>query len=99
MTAPRDARLQSTARLSRRQLLQAGGIGALAMGLPGAVAASVETGRGLSGGAADRSCIFVLLCGGPTHIPTRGPQPRAPPQTPGPDQPTPPHVPRLPATA
>src|SRR5207248_7459994 len=70
MTAPLDPRQQSAALLTRRQLLLAGSIGALAVGLPGTVAASVEIGRGLSGGAADRSCIFVLLCGGPSHIDT-----------------------------
>jgi hypothetical protein len=87
MTAPRDARLQHTARLTRRQLLQAGGIGALAMGWPGAVAASVETGRGLSSGAADRSCIFVLLCGGPSHIDTWDLKPGAPDEIRGPYRP------------
>ena len=86
MTAPRDARPQSAARLTRRQLLQAGGIGALAMGLPGTVAASVEAGRGLAGGAAERSCIFVLLCGGPSHIDTWDLKPDAPDEIRGPYQ-------------
>ena len=54
--------------LSRRQLMQAGGIGALAMASPGMVAASVNPGQGLRGVAAKRSCIFVLLCGGPIPI-------------------------------
>src|SRR4051812_50164950 len=93
MTAPLDARRQPAARLTRRQLLQAGGIGALTIGLPGTVAASVEAGRGLSGGAADRSCIFVLLCGGPPPTATPGPQPRAPPQNHRPHPPNPPHRP------
>jgi len=48
MTAPLDAPQQSTARLTRRQLFQAGGIGALTIGLPGTVAASVEIDRGLA---------------------------------------------------
>src|SRR5262249_20920961 len=78
MTSPFDARQRSTARLTRRQFLQAGGIGALTIGLPGTVAASVEPGRGLSGRAADRSCIFVLLCGGPSHIDTWDLKPDAP---------------------
>src|SRR5262245_32089848 len=87
MTAPLYARRQSTALLTRRQLLQAGGIGALTMGLPGTVADSVETGRGLSGGAADRSCIFVLLCGGPSHIDTWDLKPGAPDEIRGPYRP------------
>lgn len=75
------------ARLTRRQLLQAGGIGALTLGLPGTVAASFETSRGLSGGAADRSCIFVLLCGGPSHIDTWDLKPEAPDEIRGPYRP------------
>src|SRR5262249_1467594 len=65
-----DARPQASRLISRRRLLQAGGIGALTMGLPGTVAASVDAGRGLRGVAAERSCIFVLLCGGPSHLDT-----------------------------
>src|SRR5438067_8827178 len=87
MTAPPDARQQSAAWLTRRQLLQAGGIGALTMGLPGAVAASVEAGRGLPGGAAARPCIFVLLCGGPSHIDTWDLKPGAPDEIRGPYRP------------
>jgi len=87
MTAPHNARQQTTARFTRRQLLQAGGIGALTMGLPGAVAASLEIGRQLSGGAADRSCIFVLLCGGPSHIDTWDLKPGAPDEIRGPYKP------------
>jgi hypothetical protein len=87
MSVPLDARQQSTKRLTRRQLLQAGGIGALAMGLPGTVAASVEAGRGLTGRAADRSCIFVLLCGGPSHIDTWDLKPGAPDEIRGPYKP------------
>src|SRR5262245_49213337 len=87
MTTPPNARQQSAARLSRRQFLLAGGIGALTAGLPGTVAASLETGRGLPGGAADRSCIFVLLCGGPSHIDTWDLKPDAPDEIRGPYRP------------
>src|SRR5262245_46065478 len=87
MTAPLDARRQSAARLTRRQLLQGGGIGALTMGWPGTVAASVEAGRELSGMAAGRSCIFVLLCGGPSHIDTWDLKPGAPDDIRGPYKP------------
>ena len=64
-----DKRQQSTL-ISRRRLLQAGGIGALTLGLPGMVAAGVNGNRGLGGGAAEKSCIFILLCGGPSHLDT-----------------------------
>ena len=75
-----DARKENTSRsfLTRRQLLKAGGIGALAMGMPGAVAASVDANRGLRGEAAGRSCIFLLLCGGPSHLDTWDLKPDAP---------------------
>jgi hypothetical protein len=87
MTAPRDDQMRPSARLTRRQLLQAGGIGALAMGLPGTVAAAVDSSRGLTDGAADRSCIFVLLCGGPSHIDTWDLKPGAPDEIRGPYKP------------
>src|SRR5262245_50268899 len=87
MPAPHGSRQQSMARLTRRQLLQAGGIGALTIGMPGIVAASVETGRGLSSGAAERSCIFILLCGGPSHIDTWDLKPAAPNESRGPYRP------------
>src|SRR6516162_2706272 len=86
------ARQQFSVQLTRRQLLQAGGIGALTLALPGTVTASVETGRGLSGGAADRSCIFVLLCGGPSHIDTWDLKPGAPAEYRGDFKPIPTNV-------
>lgn len=84
--SPSDKRQPST-KISRRQLLQAGGIGALAMGLPGMVAAKVNGNRGLGGGAAEKSCIFVLLCGGPSHLDTWDLKPEAPAEIRGPYQP------------
>lgn len=73
--------------LSRRQLLKAGGMGALALGLPGAVAAGVDTQRGLRGTAAEKSCIFLLLCGGPSHLDTWDLKPDAPEGIRGPYRP------------
>src|SRR5262245_10976565 len=73
--------------LSRRGFLQAGGIGALAMTSPGMVAASVDTERGMRGVASERSCIFVLLCGGPSHIDTWDLKPEAPDEIRGPYRP------------
>src|SRR5215475_5605131 len=69
MNRPFDAN-PSPDRLSRRQLLQAGGIGALTMALPGMVAARVDANQPPRGIAAEKSCIFVLLCGGPSHLDT-----------------------------
>ncbi|MFO0925907.1 MAG: DUF1501 domain-containing protein [Gemmataceae bacterium] len=87
MTASRDPRLPVPSHVTRRRFLQAGGVGALAMGVPGTVAASVEASRGLAGGAAPRSCIFVLLCGGPSHLDTWDLKPDAPDEIRGPYRP------------
>ena len=58
----RDLSRQSHA-ISRRQLLQAAGVGAMALGSPGMVVAGVDPNQGLGRGAAATSCIVVLLCG------------------------------------
>ena len=57
---------------------------ALTMGMPGMVAASVDANRGLGGGAAEKSCIFILLCGGPSHLDTWDLKPDAPGRDPRP---------------
>lgn len=72
--------------ISRRQLLQAGGMGAL-LGVPGMVAAGVDTNQGLGKGAAKKSCIFILLCGGPSHLDTWDLKPEAPDGIRGPYKP------------
>src|SRR5436190_668875 len=81
-----DRRQRSTV-ISRRRLLQAGGIGALTWGLPGMVAAGVDRDRRLGGGAAEKSCIFILLCGGPSHLDTWDMKPEAPAEIRGPYKP------------
>ena len=81
--------------LSRRRFLQAGSIGALTMGLPGTVAASVDANRGLRGVAADKACIFVLLCGGPSHLDTWDLKPEAPEDIRGPYRPAATSVPGM----
>jgi hypothetical protein len=73
--------------LSRRHLLQAGGLGALSLGVPGSVTAGLDPNRGLGKGAARKSCIFVLLCGGPSHLDTWDLKPEAPDEIRGPYQP------------
>lgn len=78
--------LSSKVKISRRQLLHAGGLGMLSMGLPGLVAARVDGNRPRQG-AAERSCIYILLCGGPSHLDTWDLKPGAPAEIRGPYQP------------
>ncbi len=73
--------------ISRRHLLQAAGIAALPLGLPGMVAAGVDQQRGLGKGAAEKSCIFILLCGGPSQLDTWDLKPHAPDTIRGPYSP------------
>ena len=80
-------RRQRSIMISRRRLLQAGGFGALTWGLPGMVAAGVDSDRGIGGGAAEKSCIFILLCGGPSHLDTWDMKPDAPAEIRGPYKP------------
>jgi hypothetical protein len=75
--------------------LQAGGVGALALAAPGMVAANVDARRGLRGEAAERSCIFILLCGGPSHLDTWDLKPDAPAEIRGPYKPIATTVPGL----
>src|SRR5205823_5595027 len=94
MSPARNATQRSTASISRRQFFQAG-IGALAMGVPGTVAAGVDANRGLRGVAAEKSCIFVLLCGGPSHLDTWDLKPAAPADIRGPYRPVATQVPGM----
>ncbi|HUY33275.1 MAG TPA: DUF1501 domain-containing protein [Pirellulales bacterium] len=87
MTLPNSANRQPPTVISRRRLLQAGGVGALALGLPGTVVASLDGNRRPGGGAAEKSCIFILLCGGPSHLDTWDLKPAAPAEIRGPYQP------------
>src|SRR6185436_416773 len=70
-------------RITRRRLFEMGGAGALASAVPGTVTARVDATRGFAG-AADRSVIFVLLCGGPSHLDTWDLKPDAPEDIRGP---------------
>jgi hypothetical protein len=67
--------------ISRRRFLQAG---ALSLATPGVVAARVgDNGKG----PAEKSCIFILLCGGPSHLDTWDLKPNAPDEIRGPYKP------------
>jgi hypothetical protein len=63
------------------------GLGMLPLGLPGMVAAGVDARRGLGKEAAPRACIYVILCGGPSHLDTWDLKPEAPAEIRGPYQP------------
>jgi hypothetical protein len=81
--------------ISRRQMLQAGAIGGLNLAIPGMVAAQVDADRPLGSGAAQKSCIFVWLCGGPSHLDTWDLKPEAPEGIRGPYRPIATTVPGL----
>ncbi len=71
---------RSVARLNRRQVLQAGGIGLLGLGLPqlwAARAAASPLGQGPGFGKAKR-CIFLFMWGGPSQLDTFDMKPDAP---------------------
>src|SRR5437660_3660503 len=79
--------------ISRRRLLQLGGLGILNLSIPGVVAARV--GGTSQGGAAEKSCILILLCGGPSHLDTWDLKALAPAEIRGPYQPIATTVPAL----
>src|SRR5262245_6521033 len=64
--------------MNRRQALIVGGLGALSMGMPGAVIGSDQLDAAGNASRAEKSCIFVLLCGGPSHVDTWDMKPNAP---------------------
>src|SRR5262245_1338160 len=73
--------------MNRRQALIVGGLGTLSMGLPGSVIGSDQIGADGNASRAEKSCIFVLLCGGPSHVDTWDMKPDAPSSIRGPYKP------------
>jgi len=73
--------------LNRRQALIASGLGTLSLGMPGMVLGSDKLDTSGKAVAAEKSCIFVLLSGGPSHIDTWDMKPEAPVDYRGPYQP------------
>ena len=73
--------------LNRRQALIAGGMGALSLGMPGSVMGLDEQDKSGKAVAAEKSVIFVLLCGGPSHVDTWDMKPNAPVEIRGPYKP------------
>src|SRR5947209_4102981 len=70
------------AALSRRELLQVGGIGLLGLSLP-----QLFQARAAASGQTERSCIFIVQYGGPSHIDSLDPKPLAPDDIRGPYRP------------
>jgi hypothetical protein len=73
--------------MNRRQALLAGGLGALLMGMHGTVLGADKTDTSGQAVRAEKSCIFVLLCGGPSHIDTWDMKPDASDEYRGPYRP------------
>jgi len=73
--------------LNRRQALVTAGMGALSLGMPGMVLGSDKLDKSGKAVAAEKSCIFVLLCGGPSHVDTWDMKPDAPDTVRGPYRP------------
>jgi hypothetical protein len=83
-----DARVARTVQyLSRRQLLQVGGIGMLGLGLPELLHARAPLAKSAGSRSAPRSCIFIVQYGGASHIDSLDPRPEAPNEMRGPYKP------------
>src|SRR5438552_1173770 len=85
----------SCSALTRRQLLQVGGLSMLGLGAPGVLRAS-DPGLpsparardpGQQAPVSDKSCIFIVLGGGPSHVDTWDVKPEAPAEIRGPYKP------------
>lgn len=81
--------------MNRRQALIASGLGALSLGMPGVVMGSDKVDAAGKAVAAEKSCIFVLLCGGPSHVDTWDMKPNAPSDYRGPYKPISTRVPGM----
>ena len=85
----------NTIELNRRQALVAAGMGALSLRMPGMVMGSDKLDKSGNAVVAEKSCIFVLLCGGPSHVDTWDMKPNAPLSIRGPYKPTSTKVPGM----
>jgi hypothetical protein len=79
--------------LTRRRLLQLGGVGMLGLGLPELLRASAPAAGARRG--PERSCIFIVQYGGASHIDSLDPKPDAPEAIRGPYKPIATRVPSL----
>ena len=76
--------------MSRRRLLQVGGIGMLDLGLPDLLGA-----RESRPNSSEKSCIFIVQYGGASHIDSWDPKPQAPEGMRGPYRPIATRVPGM----
>ena len=81
--------------LNRREALIAAGMGAMSLGMPGMVMGTDKRDGDGKAVRAEKSCIFVLLCGGPSHVDTWDMKPNAPTTIRGPYQPIATRVPGM----
>ncbi len=72
---------------SRRRFLQSGGVGMLNLAVPGLVVGKDKFDDSGKAVASKKCCIFILLCGGPSHIDTWDLKPDAPSGIRGPYKP------------
>lgn len=72
---------------SRRRFLQAGSLGALNLAVPGLVIGKDKFDASGKAVASKKCCIFLLLCGGPSHLDTWDLKPGAPSEIRGPYKP------------
>jgi len=73
--------------MNRRQALITGGLGALSLNMPGVVIGRDATDKSGNAVSSEKTCIFVLLCGGPSHVDTWDMKPNAPDSIRGPYKP------------
>ena len=76
-------------------MLQAAAAGAVNLTTPGLVFGNDKTDASGNAVASKKSCIFVLLCGGPSHVDTWDMKPNAPSEYRGPYKTIPTKVPGL----
>ena len=81
--------------MNRRQAMVAGGLGVASMGLPGSVMGADKLDAGGNAVSSDKNCIFILLCGGPSHVDTWDMKPNAPVEYRGPYKTIPTKVPGM----
>jgi hypothetical protein len=72
--------------LSRRRLIHVGGAGLFGLTIPRLLQAQETSAAEGHTSGADKSCIFIVLSGGPSHIDTFDPKPQAPLEIRGPYQ-------------
>jgi hypothetical protein len=95
MSVSTNAAGAQRARPSRRQLVQAGGLCALRLGLADLLWLRRQASAGDRAGRKEISCIFIVQYGGASHIDTFDPKPAAPPEVRGAYQPIATRVPGM----